>query len=42
MGKKEKKKEGFLDWLVKKFRPGHHIAKNPAKGLKRKKKVVVA
>jgi len=33
-----KKKQKFLDWLVKKLRPGHHIAKNPPRGVKRKAK----
>lgn len=30
--KKEKKKRGFLDWLVETLRTGSHIAKNPPKG----------
>ena len=40
--KKEKKKKGFLDWLVKTFRSGHHIAKNPPKGKRPRKKLTDA
>ena len=39
MEKKEKRKRDWLDWLVLKFRPGCHIAKNPAKGVKKARKV---
>jgi recombinational DNA repair ATPase RecF len=37
--KKVKVRRKFLDWLVETFRPGYHVAKNPKKGVKRKKKV---
>lgn len=37
--KKEKKKKGFLDWLVSICRPGSHIAKNPPNGIVRVRKV---
>lgn len=36
--RKIKRKRGFLDWLVFTFRPGCHIARNPAKGVKKARK----
>jgi hypothetical protein len=37
--RKIKRKRGLLDWLVSTFRPGFHIARNPAKGVKKARKV---
>jgi len=33
-----KRKRDWLDWLVEKFRPGYHIARNPPKGGKKARK----